>query len=78
MHRVSIFTYRDKVTFGVTGDAAAAADSDVLARGTGDGLVQLAELARAERSDGDRPSPTHAGSGQGRPASGVRAGDPSR
>jgi hypothetical protein len=48
------------VTFGITGDRAAA---DVLARGIADGLVQLAELARAERSDRDRPSPTHAGSG---------------
>ena len=78
---VSIFTYCDKVTFWVTGDradAADAADADVLARGIAAGLVQLAELARAERSDGDRPSPTHAGSGQGRPASGVRAGGPSR
>ena len=74
---VSIFTYCDKVTFGVTGDRATA-DADVLARGIADGLVQLAELARAERSDDDRPSPTHAGSGQGRPASGVRAGGPSR
>ena len=76
--RVSTFTYCDKVIFGVTGDRAAAPDADVLARGIADGLVQLAELARAERCDGDRPFPTHAGSGQGRPASGVRAGGPSR
>ena len=58
--RCPIFSYCDKVTFGITGDRAAA---DVLARGIADGLVQLAELARAERSDRDRPSPTHAGSG---------------
>ena len=45
--RCPIFSYCDKVTFGMTGDRAAA---DVLARGIADGLVQLAELARAERS----------------------------
>jgi WS/DGAT/MGAT family acyltransferase len=38
---VSIFTYLDEVTFGVTGDYDAAADIDVLARGIEDSLRDL-------------------------------------
>lgn len=42
---VSIFTYCDRITFGVTGDAAAAADVEVLARGIADTLAELAAQA---------------------------------
>jgi diacylglycerol O-acyltransferase len=44
---VAIFTYCGQVTFGVTGDAAAAPDVDVLARGIGRGLAELVGAARA-------------------------------
>jgi WS/DGAT/MGAT family acyltransferase len=44
---VSIFTYRDRITFGVTGDYDTAADVEVLARGIEDGLAALASAARA-------------------------------
>jgi diacylglycerol O-acyltransferase / wax synthase len=43
---VSIFTYCDRLTFGVTGDAVTAADVDVLAAGIADGLSELAAAAR--------------------------------
>jgi diacylglycerol O-acyltransferase len=50
---ISIFTYCDNVTFGVTGDFAANPDLDVLARGIQDGVSELLEAAR-QRS---RPAP---------------------
>jgi WS/DGAT/MGAT family acyltransferase len=42
---VSIFTYCDNVTFGITGDFAANPDLDVLARGIEDGLRDLLKAA---------------------------------
>jgi WS/DGAT/MGAT family acyltransferase len=51
---VSIFTYNGQVTFGITGDFAAAPDIDVLARGIeGD----LAELLKASRRQARRAKP---------------------
>jgi WS/DGAT/MGAT family acyltransferase len=44
---VSIFTYCDNVTFGVTGDFAANPDLDVLARGIEEGLAELLKAARS-------------------------------
>jgi WS/DGAT/MGAT family acyltransferase len=43
---VSIFTYCNQVTFGITGDFNAAPDIDVLARGIEDGLAELLKLSR--------------------------------
>jgi len=43
---ISIFTYCDDVTFGVTGDFAANPDLDVLAHGIEQGLAELLEAAR--------------------------------
>jgi diacylglycerol O-acyltransferase len=43
---ISIFTYCDNVTFGVTGDFAANPDLDVLARGIENGVAELAAAAR--------------------------------
>jgi diacylglycerol O-acyltransferase len=43
---VSIFSYCGQVTFGVTGDAAAAADVETLARGIDDGMADLLAAAR--------------------------------
>jgi diacylglycerol O-acyltransferase len=43
---ISIFTYCDNVTFGVTGDFAANPDLDVLARGIEHGVTELLEAAR--------------------------------
>lgn len=47
---VSIFTYRDRITFGVTGDYDAATDVDLLARGISDGLAELVAAADAAAS----------------------------
>jgi WS/DGAT/MGAT family acyltransferase len=44
---VSIFTYCDQVTFGITGDFAGSPDIDVLARGIEDGLAELVKAAAA-------------------------------
>ncbi|HET8642812.1 MAG TPA: WS/DGAT domain-containing protein, partial [Pseudonocardiaceae bacterium] len=44
---VSIFTYRDRVTFGITGDYDSATDVDVLACGIEDGLAELVTAAAA-------------------------------
>jgi diacylglycerol O-acyltransferase len=38
---VAIFTYGDRVTFGVTGDYSSAPDVEVLAAGVADGLAEL-------------------------------------
>ena len=46
---VSIFTYCDDVTFGITGDFAASPDLDVLAHGIEDGLAELLKAARGRR-----------------------------
>lgn len=43
---VSIFTYCDHVTFGITGDFAASPDLDVLARGIEDSLAELLKASR--------------------------------
>ena len=43
---VSIFTYNGQVTFGITGDFAAAPDIDVLARGIEDDLAELLKASR--------------------------------
>jgi WS/DGAT/MGAT family acyltransferase len=44
---VSIFTYCDQVTFGITGDYATTPDIVVLARGIEDGVSELLEAARS-------------------------------
>jgi len=49
---VSIYTYCDKVTFGLTGDYATTPDLDVLARGIEDGIGDLVNAART----GDGPT----------------------
>ena len=54
---ISIFTYCDNVTFGVTGDFAANPDLDVLARGIQDGVSELLEAARQH----SRPAPPKGG-----------------
>jgi len=46
---VSIFTYCDQVTFGITGDFQASPDIDVLARGIEDGIAELKDAARHRR-----------------------------
>ena len=46
---VSIFTYCDHVTFGITGDFAASPDLDVLARGIEDSLAELLKASRRPR-----------------------------
>ena len=47
---VSMFTYLDRITFGITGDYDSAADVDVLARGITDGLAELVAAARAAQA----------------------------
>ena len=44
---VAIFSYRDTLTFGLTGDYATVPDLDVLARGISDSLDELACGAQA-------------------------------
>jgi diacylglycerol O-acyltransferase len=46
---VSIFTYCDQVTFGVTGDYDSNPDLDVLARGIEDGVADLLKAAEHGR-----------------------------
>jgi WS/DGAT/MGAT family acyltransferase len=50
---ISIFTYCDNVTFGVTGDFAANPDLDVLAQGIENGVDELVTAARQH----SRPAP---------------------
>ena len=57
---VSIFSYLDAVTFGVTGDYDAAADVRTLAAGIENGLRELLELA------GKRPAPARRPARSGR------------
>ena len=54
---ISVFTYCDNVTFGVTGDLAANPDLDVLARGIEHGVTELLEAARHHH----RPATTNDG-----------------
>ena len=49
---ISIFTYCDNVTFGITGDFAANPDLDVLARGIEQGLSELLAAARSHAQQG--------------------------
>ncbi len=51
---VSIFSYCDKVTFGLTGDYATTPDLDVLARGIENGVSEL--LARAQEGKASAPA----------------------
>jgi WS/DGAT/MGAT family acyltransferase len=54
---VSIFTYCDQLTFGVTGDYASAPDVDLLASGIEVGVRELAEAYRtSDRSNGRIPA----------------------
>ena len=52
---VSIFTYCDHVTFGITGDFDANPDLDVLARGIEDGLAELLKASRRRRARSAAP-----------------------
>jgi len=54
---VSIFTYCDHVTFGITGDFDANPDLDVLARGIEDGLAELLKASRRRRARSATPKP---------------------
>jgi WS/DGAT/MGAT family acyltransferase len=54
---VSIFTYCDQVTFGITGDFDANPDLDVLARGIEDGLAELLKASRRRRARSAAPKP---------------------
>jgi len=49
---VSIFTYCDQMTFGITGDYATTADVDVLARGIEHGIGELTEAVRRHQAGG--------------------------
>jgi WS/DGAT/MGAT family acyltransferase len=49
---VSIFTYCDRLTLGITGDYDTAPDIDVLARGIEDALAELAAAARESSPPG--------------------------
>ena len=42
---VAMFSYRDILTFGITGDFETTADLEVLATGIGDSLAELLERA---------------------------------
>ena len=46
---ISIFTYCDNVTFGITGDYDTMPDIDVLARGIENGVAELLDAARKHR-----------------------------
>jgi diacylglycerol O-acyltransferase len=47
---VAIFSYRDQMTFGLTGDYDTAPDLDVLAHGIEDGVAELLKAAEAQTS----------------------------
>jgi diacylglycerol O-acyltransferase len=55
---VSVFTYCDRLTFGVTGDYDTAPDTEVLARGIEDALAELVKEATRERAQGAAPAAT--------------------
>jgi WS/DGAT/MGAT family acyltransferase len=63
---ISIFTYCDKVTFGITGDYATTADLQVLADGIAAGIAELLEAA--SRKSGPTAALPPAGQPQPRPA----------
>ncbi len=44
---IAIFSYRDQITFGITGDYDTTADLDVLAQGISDGVATLLKEAQA-------------------------------
>ncbi len=46
---ISVFTYCDKLTFGITGDYDTTADLDVLAQGIHDGVAELVKAAAMHR-----------------------------
>jgi hypothetical protein len=55
---VSVFTYCDRLTFGVTGDYDTAPDTEVLARGIEDALAELVKEATRERAQEAAPAAT--------------------
>jgi WS/DGAT/MGAT family acyltransferase len=56
---ISIFSYCDRVTFGVTADYDSVPDIDVLARGIQDGVAELLEAAVGEGSARQRSARPH-------------------
>ena len=42
---ISVFTYCDRLTFGITGDYDSTPDLDVLARGIEEGVAELVKVA---------------------------------
>ena len=58
---IAIFSYRDQITFGITGDYDTTADLEVLAQGIGDGVAALLKAAgsRPVGPNSDQPDPTH-------------------
>jgi WS/DGAT/MGAT family acyltransferase len=52
---VSILTYLDRITVGVTGDRDAAPDIDILARGIADGLTELVAACSGRAANGAEP-----------------------
>jgi diacylglycerol O-acyltransferase len=68
---ISIFSYCDNVTFGLTGDYATTPDLDVLGRGIENGVREL--LARAQESNASAPaSQRKAPTGQRKTSTGQR------
>jgi diacylglycerol O-acyltransferase len=68
---VSIFTYCDQVTFGITGDYANAPEVDDLARAIGDGVRELVEAfgpPAAARSPAPKATAARSPTAAGRPA----------
>jgi WS/DGAT/MGAT family acyltransferase len=63
---VSIFSYCDQVTFGITGDYATTPDIEVLARGIEDGIAGLLEAARPARPARSSPGGRRGRAGGGR------------
>lgn len=55
---VAIFSYDQKVTFGITGDRGSTDDIDVLARGIESGLAELLALAEGAQASVAEPAPT--------------------
>jgi diacylglycerol O-acyltransferase len=51
---VAIFSYRDEMTFGITGDYDTARDLDVLARGIENGTAALLKAARTSKRGANR------------------------
>ncbi|MGY1753369.1 wax ester/triacylglycerol synthase family O-acyltransferase [Blastococcus sp. SYSU D01042] len=53
---IAVFTYAGRLTFGITGDAEAAPDVELLARAIEGGLAELVALVGPSRGDGDAAS----------------------